>query len=72
MAFLFGGKNRQRSSSEICKSTKDLLFKIEFSRDERFTPRFEEELARNLAQMKITLQGTTGTSHLNGKPELTH
>jgi len=67
MAFLFGGRNRQRSNSDLCRSTKDLLLKLESNRDDRLTPRFEEDLARNLGQMKLTLQGTSGTlvqSHL--------
>lgn len=59
MAFLFS-RNRQRSNSDLCRSTKDLLIKLETNKDERLTPRIEEELARNLAQMKLTLQGTSG------------
>lgn len=60
MAFLFGGRNRQRSNSDLCRSTKDLLLKLESNTDDRLTPRFEEDLARNLGQMKLTLQGTSG------------
>jgi len=59
MAFLFG-RNRQRSNSDLCRSTKDLLLKLESNRDERLTPRYEEDLARNLGQMKLILQGTSG------------
>jgi calcium binding protein 39 len=59
MAFLFN-RNRQRSGSDLCRSTKDLLLKLEGNKDERLTARFEEDLARNLGQMKLTLQGTVG------------
>lgn len=57
MAFLFG-RNRQKSNADLCRATKDLLTRL--SADERPNPRVEEELAKNLAQMKITLQGTAG------------
>ncbi|KAJ9667924.1 Hym1p [Coniosporium apollinis] len=55
MAFLFG-RNRQRGNAELVKSTKELMQKLLL--EEKPSPRVEEDLARNLAQMKTTLQGT--------------
>ncbi|KJX98024.1 conidiophore development protein hyma [Zymoseptoria brevis] len=56
MAFLFG-RNRQRSAQDIVRSTKDLLLRL--PKEDGQAAKTEEELARNLAQMKVTLQGTT-------------
>jgi len=56
MAFLFN-RNRQRSNSDICRTTKELLIKLETGKDERVAA---QELVRILANMKLTLQGTTG------------
>jgi len=58
MAFLFN-RNRQRSNSDICRATKELLIKLETGKDERVAA---QELVRILANMKLTLQGTTGKS----------
>ncbi|KAF1820543.1 Mo25-like protein [Dissoconium aciculare CBS 342.82] len=55
MAFLFG-RNRQRSVQDMVRSTKELLQKLE--KEEGPTTKTEEELARTLSQIKITLQGT--------------
>ncbi|RMZ23379.1 hypothetical protein D0859_12578 [Hortaea werneckii] len=55
MAFLFG-RNRQRSAQDLVRSTKDLLQKL--MRDDASSPKLEEDLARALTQMKVTLQGT--------------
>ncbi|GAB7352291.1 hypothetical protein MBLNU459_g2747t3 [Dothideomycetes sp. NU459] len=56
MAFLFG-RNRTRSSQELTRSTKELMGKL-IAEGDKPTPKTEEELARNLAQMKVILQGT--------------
>ncbi|EME81032.1 uncharacterized protein MYCFIDRAFT_204160 [Pseudocercospora fijiensis CIRAD86] len=55
MAFLFG-RSRQRSALDMVKTVKDLLQKL--PREDGQTSKIEEELARNLSQMKVTLQGT--------------
>lgn len=54
MAFLF--RNKQKSSLELTRTTKELTLKLR----EKPEPnsKTEEELARNLQHMKITLQGT--------------
>lgn len=54
-----GGRPRQRANSDICRSTRDLLQK--FATGVAPSPKIEEELARNLGHMKLTLQGTTGS-----------
>ncbi|KAI9668356.1 MAG: hypothetical protein M1831_001110 [Alyxoria varia] len=55
MAFLFN-RNRQKGNAELCRSCKELLQKI--NSEEGAPARVEEELTRNLQQMKLTLQGT--------------
>ncbi|KAF2174160.1 hypothetical protein M409DRAFT_16428 [Zasmidium cellare ATCC 36951] len=55
MAFLFG-RNRQRSASDLAKQTKDLLQRL--TKDDGQAAKVEEDLARNLSQMKTILQGT--------------
>lgn len=60
MAFLFG-RNKQRGAIDLCKVTKELLLKL--NSDEPTPPKVEEDLAKNLAQMKLTVQGTPGTFH---------
>ncbi|RMY66919.1 hypothetical protein D0864_11718, partial [Hortaea werneckii] len=55
MAFLFG-RNRQRSAQDLVRSTKDLLQKL--MKEDGSSPKLEEDLARALTQMKVTLQGT--------------
>lgn len=53
MAFLF---RRQRSAQDMVRSSKDLLLKL--GGDDGQAARVEEELARTIAQIKTTLQGT--------------
>lgn len=60
MAFLFG-RNRQRSALDMVKTVKDLLQKLpkeDGQQQQQQTTKLEEDIARNLAQMKVTLQGT--------------
>ncbi|KAK5171654.1 Mo25-like-domain-containing protein [Cryomyces antarcticus] len=57
MAFLFG-RNKQKASLDLVRSTKDLVQKL--ATDENPPPKLAEELARNLGQMKVALQGTPG------------
>lgn len=54
MAFLF--RNRQKSHPELVKSTKELTLRL--SEEPKPNPKIEEELARDLQQMKMRLQGT--------------
>ncbi|OJJ87421.1 Mo25 family protein [Aspergillus glaucus CBS 516.65] len=53
MAFLFNRGRRQ--PLEVVRSIKDLLEKL---RETPNTPKIEEELARQLSQMKLMIQGT--------------
>lgn len=46
---------------DLCRSTRELLIKL--NAEEPTPPKVVEELARNLAQMKLTMQGTPGTLH---------
>ncbi|KAK4983709.1 Hym1p [Elasticomyces elasticus] len=55
MAFLFA-RNKPKSSQELTRVTKELLQRL--IQDDKQSPKVEEELARNLSQMKIVLQGT--------------
>ncbi|KAF2770402.1 Mo25-like protein [Teratosphaeria nubilosa] len=55
MAFLFG-RNRQRSALDLVRGTKELLQRLAI--EEKPLPKTEEDLSRNLSQMKVTLQGT--------------
>ncbi|KAF1356397.1 Mo25-like protein [Delphinella strobiligena] len=55
MAFLFG-RTKTRSNQELTKSTKELMGKL--IAEDKSNPKIEEELARNLSSMKVTLQGT--------------
>ncbi|KAF2012264.1 Mo25-domain-containing protein [Aaosphaeria arxii CBS 175.79] len=48
--------NKQKNNLDLVRSTKELTLRL--SQEERPNPKVEEELARNLQQMKITLQGT--------------
>lgn len=61
-SFLVGGRSRPRANSDLCRSTRGLLQRVESGGPA--APKLMEELTRNLAQMKLTLQGTTGTSSL--------
>jgi hypothetical protein len=74
MAFLFG-RSKARSNQELTRSTKDLILKL-IAEDkpsqkvsDHYDPseldwaddgQIEEEVARNLGQMKVILQGTPG------------
>ncbi|ORY11844.1 Mo25-like-domain-containing protein [Clohesyomyces aquaticus] len=48
--------NRPKTPMELAKSTKELLERL--GSDPKPNPKLEEELVRNLQQMKVTLQGT--------------
>lgn len=80
MAFLFG-RSKARSNQELTRSTKDLMLKL-IAEDklsqkvpDHYDPseldwaddgQIEEEVARNLGQMKIILQGTSGMYYQRG------
>ncbi|KAK3671827.1 Hym1p [Recurvomyces mirabilis] len=55
MAFLFG-RNRQRTAQDMVRTVKELLLRL--PKEEGASSKTEEELSRNLTQMKATLQGT--------------
>ncbi|KAF2239450.1 Mo25-like protein [Viridothelium virens] len=55
MAFLFA-RNKQKSGVDLVKTTSELMQKLDS--EDKASPKAEEEIARNLTQMKITLQGT--------------
>lgn len=57
MAFLFN-RNKQRSNMDLVRSTKEALQRL--AAEEKPQPKTEEDLSRNLTQMKIVLQGTPG------------
>lgn len=57
MAFLFG-RSKEKKNDELCRSTKDLLAR--FGEAEAPSQKTAEDLARNLSQMKLILQGTLG------------
>lgn len=57
MAFLFS-RNRQRNNMDLVRSTKETLMRV--AAEDKPQPKTEEDLARNLAQMKMMLQGTPG------------
>ena len=59
MAFLFN-RNKQKGNMDLVRSTKDALLRM--TQEERPQPKTEEDLARNLTQMKIILQGTPGAT----------
>ncbi|KAK8215504.1 Mo25-like protein [Phyllosticta citricarpa] len=56
MAFLFS-RNRQRNNMDLVRSTKETLMRVA-DEDKPQANRAEEDLARNLAQMKMMLSGT--------------
>ncbi|KAK5937391.1 Hym1p [Knufia obscura] len=58
MAFLFGRGGRQKSPSELARTLKDNLPKLETNTP---TPKTEEEVARTMSAMKLIVQGTTET-----------
>jgi calcium binding protein 39 len=57
MAFLFGGRGRQKSPADIVKSLKDLLTKLQ---EPGSSVKVEDEAAKYMAQMKLIVQGTPG------------
>ena len=57
MAFLFGGRGRQKAPADIVKALKDLLLKIQ---EPGSNTKVEEEAAKYMAQMKLIVQGTPG------------
>ncbi|KAK4914141.1 Hym1p [Elasticomyces elasticus] len=56
MAFFFN-RGRSRQPADIVRSTKELLLRIH---DSQNAPKAEEELAKQLSQMKVMVQGTQG------------
>lgn len=46
---------------ELCKSTKELLLRITAEAPQQ---KLDEDIARNLGHMKVTLQGTPGKPRL--------
>lgn len=61
MNFLFN-KNKGKSHQDLCRQTKDGLQKLQTIADPKLQPRVEEELAKNMGQIKLVLQGTQGAS----------
>ncbi|KAL1969574.1 hypothetical protein VTN77DRAFT_8127 [Rasamsonia byssochlamydoides] len=55
MSFLFNRSSRPRSPSDLAKTTKDLLTRLW---DSPGTQKVEDDIAKQLAQMKIITQGT--------------
>ncbi|RMZ91698.1 hypothetical protein DV736_g1074, partial [Chaetothyriales sp. CBS 134916] len=66
MAFLFGGKGRQKQPAEIAKALKELLPKLWES---PVSPKIEEDAAKLMAQMKLIVQGTP---EVDCSPEQVH
>ena len=65
MAFLFGGRGRQKAPADIVKSLKDLLAKLQ---EPGGSTKAEEAAAKHMAQMKLIVQGTPGE---HGAPKQT-
>ncbi|KAF2195760.1 Mo25-domain-containing protein [Zopfia rhizophila CBS 207.26] len=55
-ARMTAAQNKQKNNVELSRSTKELTLKL--AEEQKPNPKIEEELARNLQQMKIVLQGT--------------
>lgn len=55
---LFGRK--QEVNLKLCRQTKDQLQRLIANTDQRRQQQLEEDAAKSLAQMKVTLQGTQG------------
>ncbi|KAL2436537.1 Conidiophore development protein hymA [Exophiala dermatitidis] len=55
MAFLFGGRGRQKQPAEIARSLKELLSKLA---EPSPNPKVEEDVAKHMSQMKLIVQGT--------------
>ncbi|KAJ5239707.1 hypothetical protein N7468_004326 [Penicillium chermesinum] len=64
MAFLFG-RGRSRQPADIARATKELLLRIH----ETPSSKTEEDLAKQLSQMKVIVQGT---QEVNTSPEQVH
>lgn len=58
MSFFFG-RGRSRQPADIVRATKDLLLHIQ---DSPNAPKVDEELSKQLTQMKLIVQGTQGWS----------
>ncbi|KIX03260.1 uncharacterized protein Z518_06812 [Rhinocladiella mackenziei CBS 650.93] len=67
MAFLFGGRGRQKPPAEIAKSLKDLLMRLA---DPTPNPKVEEDVAKHMSQMKLIVQGTP--AEVECSPEQVH
>ncbi|KAJ5808413.1 hypothetical protein N7474_009682 [Penicillium riverlandense] len=65
MSFLFG-RSRSRQPADIVRATKDLLQNIQ---DSPNAPKLDEELSKQLTQMKLIVQGT---QEVNTSPEQVH
>ncbi|CAG7918412.1 unnamed protein product [Penicillium olsonii] len=65
MAFFFN-RGRSRQPAEIVRSTKELLSRI---KDSQNGPKAEEDLAKQLSQMKVMVQGT---QEVNTSPDQVH
>lgn len=57
MAFLFGGRGRQKPPTEIARALKDLLHRLW---EPTVNPKVEEDAAKYMSQMKLIVQGTPG------------
>ncbi|OAP59395.1 hypothetical protein AYL99_06693 [Fonsecaea erecta] len=58
MAFLFGGRGRQKQPAEIARSLKDLLVKLH---EPSPSQKVEEDVAKHMSQMKLIVQGNPGS-----------
>ncbi|KAJ5601682.1 hypothetical protein N7510_011216 [Penicillium lagena] len=65
MSFFFG-RGRSRQPADIVRATKDLLLHL---RDSPNAPKVDEELSKQLTQMKLIVQGT---QEVNTSPEQVH
>ncbi|CAG8179908.1 unnamed protein product [Penicillium salamii] len=65
MAFFFN-RGRSRQPADIVRSTKELLLRIH---DSQNAPKAEDELAKQLSQMKVMVQGT---QEVNTSPDQVH
>ncbi|CAL5870357.1 uncharacterized protein PFLUO_LOCUS4593 [Penicillium psychrofluorescens] len=65
MSFFFG-RGRSRQPADIVRATKDLLLHIQ---DSPNAPKVDEELSKQLTQMKLIVQGT---QEVNTSPEQVH
>ncbi|KAJ9610863.1 Hym1p [Cladophialophora chaetospira] len=66
MAFLFGGRGRQKQPAEIARSLKDLLVKLH---EPSPSPKVEDDVAKHMSQMKLIVQGTP---EVDCSPEAVH